>query len=205
MHPEALSDKGREVFERLGNFRGFYLAGGTALALQLGHRLSLDFDLFNDKELDENLLEDAKRVFPEKNLTIAVNNKDELSVLINDIKLTFLHYPFPRLLALVEYERLGLLHYKEIAATKAYTIGRRGSFKDYVDIYFVLMERGTGLAEIMELGQKKYRGEFNSRLFLEQLIYLDDIADEKIFFLKKPVTKEELEEFFKKAVGDIKL
>lgn len=94
---------------------------------------------------------------------------------------------------------------KEISATKAYTIGRRGSFKDYVDLYFVISERHAALTEIMELAGKKYGQDFNSRLFLEQLVYLKDIEDTKVIFLKNKTTKRDLEDFFTKEVAKIKL
>jgi hypothetical protein len=94
---------------------------------------------------------------------------------------------------------------EEIAATKAYTIGRRGSFKDYVDLYFCLKERVIDLAGIIKLAEKKYGSEFNARLFLEQLVLLDDIEDTRIVFLKRKVTKKEAERFFRKMIKEIKI
>jgi hypothetical protein len=94
---------------------------------------------------------------------------------------------------------------EEIAATKAYTIGWRGSFKDYVDLYFCLKERVIDLAGIIKLAEKKYGPEFNARLFLEQLVLLDDIEDTKIVFLKRKVTKKEAERFFRKMIKEIKI
>jgi len=92
---------------------------------------------------------------------------------------------------------------KEIAASKAYTIGRRGSYKDYIDLYYILFENYSDLNEIIEISEKKYKDEFNSRLFLEQLIYLDDITDEEIIFLKDKISREVLKDFFKKEIQKI--
>jgi len=201
----ALSDKAKEIFPKLSNFNDFYLAGGTALALQIGHRMSVDFDLFSGEDIPDNLLDKVKKNFFDKSLSLSVNNIDELTVFIEEIKTTFLKYPFPIILDVIDYEGVKLLSVKEIAATKAYTIGRRGSYKDYVDLYFIISGQYSSLDEIINLAEKKYGGEFNSRLFLEQLVYLEDIKDIEIIFLGKKISKAEVEEFFKKIISQIKL
>ena len=60
-HPEALTEPGKKIFAQLGAFTGFYLAGGTALAIQIGHRLSIDFDLFSSEEVSPALLAKVTR------------------------------------------------------------------------------------------------------------------------------------------------
>ena len=201
MHQEALNKQGQEIFSRLSHFKNFYLAGGTALTMQIGHRISIDFDLFSKKPISKKLLSNVKQVFSGQKIVPSVNNSDELTVFANTIKITFLFYPFPIIKRRVQYKGVSILGIKEIAATKAYTIGRRGSFKDYVDLYFVMTGNYASLNEIMELANKKYDGNFNSRLFLEQLIYLEDIEDTKILFLKSPIGKDKLERFF---IGEVK-
>ena len=94
MHLEVIPEKNKNIFSKLNNFDDFYLAGGTALALQIGHRISVDFDLFSDKEISKNLLPKVKRVFQDNKIIVSVNNPDELTVFINETKLTFLKYPF---------------------------------------------------------------------------------------------------------------
>lgn len=205
MRPEALNDKGKEIFSKLSNFSGFYLAGGTALALQMGHRKSADFDLFSKEEIDKNILDKVKRVFPQNSVSLSVDNPDELTILIDGTKITFLKYPFPLFSGLVDCEGVKLLSIKEIAATKAYTIGRRGSYKDYIDLYFIVSESYSNLNEIIELAEKKFGGEFNSRLFLEQLVYLEDVKDTEIIFLKQAINKKELKDFFQEKIGEIKI
>lgn len=205
MFQEALSDRGREIFPALKNFDDFYLAGGTALALQIGHRISVDFDLFSEAEISKNLLNEAKKIFSGKSVVVSVNNPDELTVFVDGTKVTFLKYPFPVLYDFIDYEGIKMLNIKELAVTKAYTIGRRGSYKDYVDLYFVLKENHSSLAEIMELAEKKYKKEFNSRLLLEQLVYFEDIEDTKIIFLKERADKKELEKFFENEIKKVKL
>lgn len=205
MHPEALTEKSKELMPTLRNFGDFYLAGGTALALQIGHRISVDFDLFSGKEIDKDLFLRVKKVFSANEMSLSVNNLDELTVFIDGIKTTFLKYPFPLIFGLVDYEGVNLLSVKEIAATKAYTINRRGSFKDYADLFFVVSKKYTTLEEIIEISDKKFGKEFNSRLFLEQLVYLDDVEDIEIKFLKESATREKIKLFFTEEIKKMKI
>ncbi|MCF7875976.1 nucleotidyl transferase AbiEii/AbiGii toxin family protein [Candidatus Bipolaricaulota bacterium] len=66
MHPEVLTEQGKQIFPQLGRFDEFYLAGGTGLALQVGHRISEDFDLFTRKQLSDGLLESVEKVLRTK-------------------------------------------------------------------------------------------------------------------------------------------
>jgi hypothetical protein len=199
MHREVLTKAADELFGSLSRFAGYYLAGGTALALQLGHRVSVDFDLFCADDISPSLLAQVQRVFA-AGVSPLVNNSDELTITVQGVKVTFLKYPFPVLEPFVVYEQVPLLSVREIAATKAYTIGRRGSLKDYVDLYFVLAEGHASLIDIIEMAEKKYGAEFNSRLFLEQLVYLGDLDDAEVQFLKPLVTPREMLTFFEKTI-----
>lgn len=205
MHQEALTKDGIKLLPKLKQFGGFYLAGGTAMALQIGHRISVDFDLFCQNNISQNFLTEAEKIFSEDKDKISplVNNPEELTILINGVKVTFLKYPFPVLNKLVDFNGLKMLDILELSATKAYTIGRRGSFKDYLDMYFVLSGGFIRPEEIIKLAERKYGQEFNSRLFLEQLVYLDDVEEIAVNFLKKPINKKQLEEYFVDQVKKI--
>lgn len=205
MHAETLAPNNQKIFSQLKNFPNFYLAGGTALALQIGHRRSNDFDLFSPKIIPANLLKKVTRIFFPWKLEVLVNNPNELTILVGGIKITFLHYPFPLLTKLVVIKGVKSLSIKEIAVTKAYTIGRRGSFKDYIDLYFILSEKGCLLMEIIRSAEKKYDHNFNARLFLEQLLYLEDLRDVEIVFLKQKVGKAQIKAFFQQEISKIKL
>lgn len=199
MHLAALTADGKKIFPRLSAFPKFYLGGGTALALQIGHRVSEDFDFFSDKPIARNQLNLIEKTFKGITVRPTVNNRDELTVFAGKVKVTFLHYPFPVVRGLVSYRKLRLLSIPEIAATKAYTIGRRGTLKDYVDIFFA-MESGISLRTIVSLAEKKYADAFNARLFFEQLLFLEDVEDVPIHFLKRRVGKNTLSQFFSSAI-----
>lgn len=90
MREEALTKESALLLPRFSHFPEFYLAGGTALALQIGHRISVDFDLFSDQELPANILEQIKRTFKNFSIEITYRSPEQLNVLINGIKITFL-------------------------------------------------------------------------------------------------------------------
>ena len=115
------------------------------------------------------------------------------------MKVTFAYTPNRPLHKLVETESLPLLTVADIASDKAFTIGRRAAYRDYVDLYFIL---GTGIPLETIIGEtiERYGPMFDEKLFLEQLEYLDDLLNREIKFIAKPVTFEEIGEFFHRQV-----
>jgi hypothetical protein len=204
MHPEVLPKGGAELLPKFAQFSGYYLVGGTALALQIGHRISVDFDMFCSKEIDKRLLPKIKKVFSGHAIKLVVSNIDELTLFINGIKTTFFNYQYKPLRRLLTYDGVQMLDKNEIAASKAFTIGKRGAYKDYFDLYFLLSGGHITLQEIIALANKKYKDDFNDRLFLEQLVYLDDVPEAEILFLGPRVSERELASFFKKEIMEWK-
>lgn len=204
MHPETITSKQRGILKRIPIPPDYYMAGGTALALQIGHRMSVDFDFFSSEPLSRNLLGLVEERFGSL-VSVVINESQQLTVEAEGVGVTYLHYPFPVLLPLVEYEGAHLLCSKEIAATKAYTLGRRATFKDYVDLYFLFKESLSTLDETLELAKKKYADAFDARLFLEQLVYFEDVPTVDITFLRGPVHREEMERFFAQEIQKIEL
>lgn len=200
MHLEALKSEQQRILPNLKKFTDFYLVGGTALALQIGHRISVDFDLFSDREIPSVLLNKVRKVFAGFKVITIINHAEQLSVHVGNTRVDFVKYSFPLISKLKVFNGIKILTVKEIAAMKAYTLGRRGTFKDYVDLYFILKDGYATLEEIKRIAGKKYKSEFNFRLFLEQLIYLEDIKDVEIEFLKQEVNKNKLQNFFNEKV-----
>jgi Nucleotidyl transferase AbiEii toxin, Type IV TA system len=205
MHHEVLAKEGAALFPLLRSFPGYYLAGGTALALQIGHRISVDFDLFSDDLIPKSLLPKAQQAFGTFPVEPLINNRDELTLIANGVKVTFLSYRFPILRPLVPWRGVRMLSIGEIAATKAYSICRRGTFKDYVDLYFTIKERHATLDDVIVLAEQKFGTAFNSRLFAEQLLFMDDISDYQLEFLRPPVDPAEMRDFFKAAIEELNI
>lgn len=176
LHLELLDKTRREVLEKLiPIISGFILGGGTALALQLAHRKSFDFDFFSSFKIPKTLLEKLSKKFIIEN--VVIDTSDELTFFTNDnIKITFLYYPFKALFTHLESKHeLRLFSVKDIALQKAYTIGRRGEYRDYFDLYTILKQRRISLKEIINGAKQIYSGAFDEKLFLEQLVYFTDL------------------------------
>jgi hypothetical protein len=199
---EVLDKNRREVFQFLKGFaREGVLGGGTALSLQIAHRRSYDFDVFVEKPVKRGLLNKALKIFG-GDIKVMVDGGDELSFLTpQKIKVSFIHFPFKRLHEVVETESVPLFNRQDLASSKAYTIGRRGEYRDYVDLFF-LLKNGLQLEEIIEEAQERFRGGFSEKLFLEQLTYFGDLQDFAIEFIDEEHSPQQVWGFFEKAVAD---
>ncbi len=190
MHKEVLDKKQLEFLPFLKNFsKDFVLVGGTSIALYLGHRRSIDFDMFSFKEI--NSLKIQKIINQEKKVQrVLVDSKDEYTVLVEDIKLTFLHYPFK-----IEFKNnldniISLTDLKTLAALKAYAIGRRSKWKDYVDLYFIF-KSGISLDQVIKKAENIFAKQFNEKIFRARLSYFDDIDySEQVNYLPGFTVKE---------------
>lgn len=203
LHLDILDNTRKEVLQELFPFsKGFVLGGGTALALQLAHRKSFDFDFFSISPIPKKLLEKISQSLEIKN--IAVDTLDELTFFTEDgIKITFLHYPFRSCYKNLEFEdSLSLFSVPEIAIQKAYTIGRRGEYRDYFDLYTILKNKHTTLRQIIIGAKKVYGNIFDEKIFLEQLVYFKDLLNFEIVPVnsKKIPNPEEIKLFFTKLV-----
>ncbi|MEK9173505.1 MAG: nucleotidyl transferase AbiEii/AbiGii toxin family protein [Patescibacteria group bacterium] len=205
MHEESLTKQAARIFPSFANFKNFYLAGGTALAIQIGHRKSVDFDFFSSRELPSDLMGQVKKTFSHSQIAITYSAVSQLNLLIDDIKTTFLEYPYPVLESFVKQGKVAMASIPEIAAMKAHAIGRRLSYKDYIDWYFLLKEKHITLSKLIPLAQKKFGGEFSDRLFLGQLVSLVDIPTQPIDFLRDEVGRETIRKFLESEVKKIKL
>jgi hypothetical protein len=96
---------------------------------------------------------------------------------------------------------MSLATVQDIAADKAHTIGRRAIWRDYVDIYFLLKKNILKLHQIISLAEKKFGGEFNQALFLDQLVYFDDLEVVPITFIKERPDPSEIKSFLSKEVS----
>lgn len=202
MHLDILDKKRQELLFNLLPFtKDYVLGGGTALALQLNHRKSFDFDFFSSSPLPKNLLEKLCPKIPIGN--IAVDSPDELTVFTkNEIKITFLHYPFPYTFPLEKLDdKLLLFSIKDIAIKKAYAIGRRGEYRDYYDLYVILKDGHMNLPELIVETKKIYGSVFEEKIFLQQLVYFGDLLNFDIIATEKAVpTHDEVKQYFEGLV-----
>lgn len=202
---DILDKKRQRVFEKLAAFAdNGYLAGGTALALQLNHRKSVDFDIFVSQPLSRQFLRKVREVFGEE-IEPRINTGDLLLVALkNRVEVHFVNYWYKRLEDTVSTDSISLASVEDIAADKAHTIGRRGRWRDYIDIFYLLKREIFSLQELIDLAKEKFNGEFAGHLFLQQLTYFEDIEDFKVELVEDNHTVEEIREYLKEKVMDYK-
>ena len=122
--------------------REYYLVGGTAIALYIGHRRSIDFDLFKPSAINHKRNLDKISAAPFAHI-VTPRVTEQMNLIVNDVKVTSFQYPFPvdATNKFKSYFRLPSL--LQLAAMKAYALGRRSKFKDYADFYFLLSNHFT--------------------------------------------------------------
>ena len=176
------------------------LSGGTSLMLQIPFRKSYDFDLFFPFEIPLSFARKAASIFNSK-IEVLINTPDELTFIAhNQIKISFIFFPFKRKYKPVNVENsINLSSYKDVASDKAYTIGRRPEYRDYIDL-FVILKNGFNLKRVIVDAKEKFAGEFSEKLFLSQLIYFEDLKDFTVEFIKEKFSIDEIKSFFKQAV-----
>ncbi|MDY0202002.1 MAG: nucleotidyl transferase AbiEii/AbiGii toxin family protein [Tenuifilaceae bacterium] len=182
--------------------REFYLVGGTAIALHLGHRRSIDFDLFKNKPINPKRILETISGF-EYPYFVTRRVTEQLNLNIKDVKFTFFQYPFEIEATEKLNDILRLPKLLDLAAMKAYALGRRSKWKDYVDLYFILKEHYT-IKQISDRTTDIFGQLFSEKLFRAQLCYFDDIDySEPIELLVSPVSDDEIKNFFIDKATDI--
>ena len=200
MHLEILSREQADLLPFIKKYiKQYYLVGGTAIALHIGHRRSIDFDLFTEGKVNTNSL--RKQVlssgFPSD---VIHQDVDQIHFNINKVKLTFYKYPFtiPANIFHEVYFRIPDL--PSLAAMKAFALGGRGKWKDYVDLYFIIKNHFS-VQEISAKAKALFTDVFNPILFNKQLCYFNDISfEEQVEFMPGfEVSEEEVKAFLTDA------
>ncbi len=180
----------------LPHLGSFYLVGGTALALQLGHRRSLDFDLACYKQVRPFDIERKLLSLGFSIQSVFTASSDDFSVLIEGTRVTFFSFPFDIDHNITwEKGQITLPGLIELGAMKAYALSRRSKWKDYVDLYFLFNFKIT-LHQLIEKAKEIFLSHFNSKLFREQLCYFEDIDhSETVEYIDYAPQDREIKEF----------
>lgn len=201
MFASTLPPAGNSVLERLSNLgilHKFYLAGGTAAALQMGHRLSEDLDFFTANRPDTVLLK--QRLQESGQFTLVDESWGTLHGFLENVKVSFFYYKYPLLFPPVSFLGCLVAQIKDIAPMKIEAIASRGSKKDFFDLYFINKEVAS-LEECLLLYRRKFAG-FNFSIYhvLRSLTYFADAEKEKEPVLLQPVTWAEVKSHFTRLV-----
>ena len=211
MHKEILSESQVKLLPLIKKFKkNFYLVGGTAIALHIGHRRSIDFDLFTNAEsLDLKKIKSVYKAIHSAPKRILYEAFDQFHINIDDVKITFFSYPYP-ITAKIDFASVCRIpNLLELGAMKVFALGgranppsykqtkelRRTGWKDYVDLYFILKSHHS-LRQICRKAEHLYDDLFSSKLLRQQLSYFDDIDySEEVELMSSEVTKEEVKNF----------
>ncbi len=149
----------------------FVLVGGTSLALQLGHRRSIDFDLFAFHPFNTQQI--LQEVTTAKILQkVLVNGHNELTLLAGDVKFTWYFYQYS-IDGSIDCKFARIPEMRTIGAMKLFALGGRAKWKDYVDLYFLLHQ--YSLEDLLLQAKKLFTAAFNEKLARVQLSYYDDV------------------------------
>jgi len=147
----------------------FFLVGGTALALQIGHRISIDLDFFSVNSFHEDEL--TSFLEQEFDMEIFQLSKNSITGKIQDVKVDFISHQYLLLSEIENYNSIRLAALKDIAAMKLNAIKNRGTKKDFVDLYFLLQQ--FTLEEMLNFANQKYPNH-SDMLTIKSLVYFDD-------------------------------
>jgi hypothetical protein len=199
MHEKVLPKGSQELLKKMESLasphlKGWILAGGTGLALQLGHRISVDFDFFRtDSFLVSNLHDVLKKIGIYETLQ---EDEKTLTIIMSGIKISFFCIEDPFIFKLQPFSFFSLADERDIALMKLIAISGRGSRKDFVDLYSIL-RRGYNIQELFDLIPKKYsKGRSNIYHILKSLTYFDDAEKEPLPNMLVPFDWKECKNFF---------
>ncbi len=174
-----------------------YLAGGTALALQFGHRISIDFDFFTPsdfkgQEVIKKLEKIGKFVFQES------AEKNTLLGLFEGVKFSLFKYNYPLVKSTINYLGIEIISPEDISAMKIAAIMDRGTIKDFIDVYF-LIKKGFTLEKSFDHYNKKYKSLANNIYsIIRSLSYFDDADGSEMPEMIEKVDWEKIKKFFQK-------
>ena len=181
---------------------GFYLAGGTALALQIGHRESIDFDFFCEKEIDTHRLWDsAEASFGVGQARVVLQDEGALIFVTHSgVNVSFYRYRHPHVVPLLVSDSFDMAHMRDIAVMKLDAMTRRTVQKDYVDMYFILQE--MPLSDVIDDAQKKLPS-IDPQVLLRSLAYFSKAEPETIIYRPNMhVEWRDIEEFLTRIIRE---
>jgi len=207
---KLLNSNQKFVFENLGftSKYGLYLAGGTALIFYLGHRTSLDFDFYTEKEFEKGkFLKIFKKELKNKKLKTKVlrDFKNNFEILVNNVHLSCFYYPYPLIGKLKKFNNVLIASIQDISAMKALAIGQRGTKRDFIYIYYLI--KIFGLKKVLSWAKKKYP-EYSEMVFLKGLVYFEDAEREEernVEILNKSITWSKIKKEIIEAVRKYQL
>lgn len=181
----------------ISDMQNFYLSGGTALSLLLGHRESEDLDFFTKISFNPTLLQ--HKLLQRGTLENVQIDEGTLNLFVNKVKLQFLYYPYNLLEEFIPWNGINLSSMIDIACTKLITISMRGSKKDFIDLYAILQQT-TLQALFANLDEKYTNVQYNYPHILKSLVYFNDADNQPMPRMHRDFSWENVKDFIVKQV-----
>ncbi|MBU4446375.1 nucleotidyl transferase AbiEii/AbiGii toxin family protein [bacterium] len=167
-----------DLFKLLSNqdfIANFYLAGGTGLALQIGHRQSIDFDFFIPNDFNTTrIIQELKSI---GNFELHNEEQNTINGMLNQIRISFFGYKYKVINPFLNYRKINIADELDIAAMKLEAISGRGNKKDFIDLYFMLQK--YSINNILKFYEKKYgKGIANNYHLMKSLTYFQDAEEQ---------------------------
>jgi len=182
--------------------KSFYLAGGTALSLQIGHRLSVDLDFFSPNEDIPTIRIELEKALSSLHSTLADSSWGNLDYLVKGVRVGFYGYGFPLVAPIVEIEKIRLASIEDIALMKLDAMLSRAARKDFYDLYFIC--KGISLKQLFKKADQKYSSvrDFEAQT-TKRLVYFENAEDESEPSLIKSVSWQTVKEYFIQQAKEI--
>jgi predicted nucleotidyltransferase component of viral defense system len=175
------------------------LVGGTALALYLGHRKSIDLDLFGNHNLD---IEELINIIQKQDIDVELtsSNENACGFFLNNIKVDIVKYSYPWLKEVYREDDIRLARKEDISAMKLLAITKRGTKKDFIDLFFLLKE--YSLKQMLNFFQEKYP-KMSLFMVIKSLDYFADAEQYSMPKMLVDVSWQEVKEKIKQEVKDL--
>ncbi len=191
-HFEIFPNEQKMLFDILVEqawIESFYLAGGTSLALQIGHRRSIDFDFFTKDEFSNREIIERLRLLGSFELFSESHNT--ITGLLNSVSISFFKYKYPLVNKPHKHCKLTIADMFDIGLMKLEAISGRGSKKDFIDLFFLL--RHFSITELLENYTVKYGIEISNHYhLLKSLVYFEDAEEQPMPEMIEDVSWEDI-------------
>lgn len=200
MFEQVLPGNAKKSLDSLGQsglLKKAYLAGGTALALQIGHRVSVDFDFFTEEHFNAAVLSN-KLSQKAQGFTEDRKERDTLLGVIDKTRFSLFFYNYPLVAKSVEFLDIDIANIQDIAAMKLAAVSDRGIKRDFIDLYFIVCkEKVVSLEEVFSLYDKKFKAlDKNVMHLLRSLTYFEEAEQTNIPKMLKAVKWQDVKKFF---------
>ena len=183
--------------QKADEFKKMRLAGGTSLALQYGHRKSIDLDLFGQLEISSGELIDVLKNVGQ--VQVIKDSKHIHTFSINGVKTDIVEYSYPWIDQSIQEDDLVLASEIDIAAMKLNAVSGRGTKKDFIDVYFLL--KRMSLASMIQHFERKY-DDGSAYLVLRSLTYFEDAEQDLDPVMLVPCKWNEVKRVISAAVNE---